>query len=97
MADFSLEDYSDERKQDLEKTAVKALTKAGLIIESSAKTKARFRDGDLRNSIDNKVIPKGTETVVIVGSNLSYFPFHEWGTGEFAENGMDRTYCIRYC
>lgn len=90
MADFKLEDYSKERSADLERAAVKALTKVGLIIESSAKTKARFDTGQLRDGIGHKVKPDGTETVVLVGSNDEHFPHNEWGTGEFAENGLGR-------
>ncbi len=90
MADFKLEDYSKERSADLERAAVKALTKVGLIIESSAKTKARFDTGQLRDGIGNKVKPNGTETVVLVGSNDEHFIFNEMGTGEFAENSLGR-------
>ena len=90
MADFKLEDYSKERSADLERAAVKALTKVGLIIEDSAKTKARFDTGQLRDGIGNKVKPNGTETVVLVGSNDEHFPHNEFGTGEFAENGLGR-------
>ena len=90
MADFKLEDYSKERSADLERAAIKALTKVGLIVESSAKSKARFDTGQLRDGINSKVIPKGTETVAIVGSNDDHLPHNEWGTGEFAENGLGR-------
>lgn len=90
MADFKLEDFSKERSADLERAAVKALTKVGLILESSAKTKARFDTGQLRDGINSKVIPKGTETVAIVGSNDDHFPHNEFGTGEHAENGQGR-------
>ena len=90
MADFKLEDYSKERSADLERAAIKALTKVGLIVESSAKTKARFDTGQLRDGIGNKVKPNGTETVVLVGSNDEHFPHNEFGTGEHAENGLGR-------
>ncbi len=90
MADFKLEDYSKERSADLERAAIKALTKVGLIVESSAKTKARFDTGQLRDGIGHKVKPDGTETVVLVGSNDEHFIFNEMGTGEFAENGLGR-------
>lgn len=90
MADFRLEDYSKERSADLESAAIKALTKVGLIVESSAKSKARFDTGQLRDGIDSKVKPNGTETVVMVGSNDDHFVFNEFGTGEFAENGQGR-------
>ena len=79
MADFKLEDYSKERSADLERAAIKALTKVGLIVESSAKTKARFDTGQLRDGIGHKVKPNGTETVVLVGSNDEHFPHNEFG------------------
>lgn len=87
---FKLEDYSNERIADIERAAVKALTKVGLIVESSAKTKARFDTGQLRDGIDHKVSAKGKETVVMVGSNDDHAVYNEFGTGEFAEKGNGR-------
>lgn len=87
---FKLEDYSNERIADIERAAVKALTKVGLIVESSAKTKARFRYGQLRDSIDHKVVAKGKETVVSVGTDLDHGFYNEFGTGEFATGGNGR-------
>ena len=87
---FKLEDYSNERIADIERAAVKALTKVGLVIEASAKSKARFDTGQLRDGIDHKVEAKGKETVVRIGSNDDHATYNEFGTGEFAEGGDGR-------
>lgn len=87
---FKLEDYSKERIADIERTAVKALTKVALVVESSAKTKARFDTGQLRDGISHKVKVSGSETMAHVGSNDDHAVYNEFGTGEFAEKGNGR-------
>lgn len=61
----------------------KALTKACLLVERSAKQKAPKGNGDLRRSITHEV--KDAEGVVY--TPLEYAPYVEYGTGLFAENG----------
>ena len=61
----------------------KALTKACLVVERSAKQKAPKGDGTLRNSITSKV--ENGEGVVF--TPLEYAPYVEYGTGLFAEEG----------
>lgn len=87
---FKVEDYSNERMRDIDRVAMRALTKISLIVESSAKTKARFDNGDLRDSINHKVIRRGEDSYALVGTNIAHGPFNEFGTGEFAEKGNGR-------
>ena len=62
----------------------KALKKACLVVERSAKEKApQGRTGELARSITSKV--EGLEGVVF--TPLDYAPYVEYGTGLFAENG----------
>lgn len=64
-----------------------ALTKACLIVEDAAKEKAPVNTGALRNSITYEVM--GNEG--IVGTNLEYAPYVEFGTGLFSSQGDGRT------
>lgn len=64
----------------------KALNKACLLVERSARQNAPKGNGDLRRSIKHKV--KDAEGIVY--SNLDYAPYVEYGTGIFAENGGGR-------
>lgn len=61
----------------------KALEKACLIVERSARQKAPKGNGDLRRSITHKV----EGLVGSVYTPLEYAPYVEYGTGLFAENG----------
>lgn len=63
-----------------------ALEKVCLIVENSAKTKAPVDSGNLRNSITHEVI--GNEG--IVGTNVEYAPYVEFGTGLFSSQGDGR-------
>ena len=64
----------------------KALTKACLVLERSAKQKAPKGNGDLRRSITHNV----ENGVGVVFTPLEYAPYVEYGTGIFAENGNGR-------
>ena len=73
----TLDGLVDEEKVD------KALTRACLLVERSAKQKAPKGDGNLRNSIKSRV--KNGEGVVY--TNKEFAPYVEYGTGLFAEQG----------
>jgi len=64
----------------------KALTKACVVIENSAKVKAPVDTGYLRRSITHEV----EGNVGLVGTNAEYAPYLEFGTGIFAEEGTGR-------
>lgn len=61
----------------------KALEKACLLVERTAKQKAPKDTGELRRSITSKV--EGLEGIVY--TPLEYAPYVEYGTGLFAEEG----------
>lgn len=71
----------------------RALTKACLLVERSAKQKAPKGNGDLRRSITHKV--ENMEGVVY--TPLMYAPYVEYGTGLFAEDGgrTDVPWCYK--
>lgn len=66
----------------------KALKKACLVVERSAKQKAPKGDsGNLRDSISSKVVDDSTGLYGLVYTPLEYAPYVEYGTGLFAEKG----------
>lgn len=70
-----------------EEKARKALIKACLVVERSAKEKAPKDTGDLGRSITSVVREEGGELVGVVFTPLEYAPYVEYGTGLFAEEG----------
>lgn len=64
----------------------KALTKSALLVEADAKINCPVDTGLLRNSITHNVYDDYAE----VGTNYSYAPYVEHGTGLFAEAGNGR-------
>jgi len=77
---LKLEKLSDD-------AATKALNKACLTVMNSAKEKVPVDTGNLRNSITYEV--DGNEG--IVGTNVEYAPYVEFGTGLFSSQGDGRT------
>ena len=57
------------------------------IVERSAKQKARRDSGALRRSIQSRVEDSADGIQGVVYTNLDYAPYHEYGTGLFAEEG----------
>lgn len=70
----------------------KALTKSALLVEADAKINCPVDTGLLRNSITHNVYDDYAE----VGTNYSYAPYVEHGTGLFAEAGNGRQTPWRY-
>ena len=64
----------------------KALEKACFIVENTAKALVPVDTGNLRNSITHEVY--GNEGVV--GTNVEYAPYVEFGTGLFSSQGDGR-------
>ena len=64
----------------------KALTKSALLVEADAKINCPVDTGLLRSSITHNVYDDYAE----VGTNFSYAPYVEHGTGLFAEAGNGR-------
>ena len=67
----------------------KAIGKTAFVVESKAKGYAPIQYGTLRGSINIKgpyVTPSNVEAVV--GTNVKYAPYQEYGTGIYAGKGM---------
>ncbi len=61
------------------------------IAEGEAKQQTPINDGVLRGSITSKVTKEGNEMVGIVGTNLDYAPYQEYGTGIYGPKGVPIT------
>lgn len=87
---WKFEDNSKKVKKHLGAVSEEAMEAATLFIEGQAKALAPVDSGELRDKIDHVV--KNVDSVVIgqVGSPLDYATYIEYGTGEFAENGIGR-------
>ena len=89
MNDFTihLEDNSEEFLKELEDKKDLILEALGIQVEAYAKMLTPVGDtGRLRNSITHAV--KGDE--VYIGTNVSYAPYVELGTGIYASDGKGR-------
>lgn len=64
----------------------RAIEKGSLVIENQAKINCPVDKGNLRQSITHQV----DKNVGVVGTNVSYAPYVEFGTGLFAEQGNGR-------
>ena len=62
------------------------LNKACLLVENDAKLKCPVDTGQLRSSITHRI----EGTTGIVGTNVEYAPYVEYGTGKHARNGNGR-------
>jgi len=67
---------------------VDKLTLAGEIVASSAIQKCPVDTGNLRGSITSEIDENAL--VARIGTPVEYAPYIEFGTGEYAENGMGR-------
>lgn len=76
-----------QKLNNLSSEAIKeALTKSALLVEADAKINCPVDTGLLRSSITHNVYNDYAE----VGTNFSYAPYVEHGTGLFAEAGNGR-------
>jgi len=62
------------------------LNQACIVVENNAKKNCPVDTGELRRSITHEV----NGDTGIVGSNLEYAPYVEYGTGLFTESGNGR-------
>lgn len=74
-----------EALEDIDMTQL--LRQAGVLVQDEAKRNVPAKSGTLRNSITHYLLDDKT---VVVGSNLNYAPYVEYGTGKFAKNGNGR-------
>lgn len=85
MASFEITDNSGKFLQELEQKKEKILEEWGLLAEGYAKANLtsfpRVDTGALRNSVSHTA--QGDDEYI--GSNISYAPYVEYGTGPYAE------------
>lgn len=78
-------DYSADVLNEFHDAVLRALERCGEQAEGYAKDLAPVDTGNLRNSISHKV--DDGESAVYIGSNASYAPYVELGTGKYTEGG----------
>lgn len=92
MRELTLSEFRVYLQQGIQPEVVeKALDRAGLIVENEAKMRCPVgKTGLLRNSIVHEVRREGMDQCCIVGTNVEYAPYVEFGTGIHAANGDGR-------
>ena len=78
-------DYSADVLDEFHDAVLRALERCGEQAEGYAKDLAPVDTGNLRNSISHTV--DEDEPAVYIGSNTSYAPYVELGTGKYTEGG----------
>ena len=78
-------DYSADVLNEFHDAVLRALERCGEQAEGYAKDLAPVDTGNLRNSISHTV--DEDEPAVYIGSNTSYAPYVELGTGKYTEGG----------
>ena len=87
MAKVDVKDYSKDVKAAYEQARERSLEIIGLTAEKYAKETVPTQHGRLKNSITHAVDGKD----VLIGTNVEYAPYVEFGTGVYAEGGGGRT------
>lgn len=67
-----------------------AMEQACILVENEAKTKCPVDNGLLRNSITHYIEDNPNELVGVVGTNVEYAPYVEFGTGIYSSLGNGR-------
>ena len=78
-------DYSDEVLAAFDDACLRALERCGQQAVGYAKDLVPVDTGALRNSITHKVVP--SEPAAYIGTNQSYAPYVEFGTGCYSTTG----------
>lgn len=84
---MSLKDNSAQVLAELQKRIDVALEKCGLLAEGYAQLKCPADTGNLRNSITHKT----SKDEMVVGTNVEYAAYVEYGTGKYSEKGGRQT------
>jgi HK97 gp10 family phage protein len=87
MAKIRLEDHSEPIRKAIKEETARALKKAAMMVEGRAILRSPTDGGNLRSSITHEVISDDT---AIVGTNVEYAAYLEFGTGIYAEDGKGR-------
>ena len=67
-----------------------AMEQACILVENEAKIKCPVDNGLLRNSITHYIEDNPNELVGVVGTNVEYAPYVEFGTGFYSSLGNGR-------
>lgn len=67
-----------------------AMEQACILVENEAKIKCPIDNGLLRNSITHYIEDNPNELVGVVGTNVEYAPYVEFGTGIYSSLGNGR-------
>lgn len=76
MADFEVEDHTEEVLDGIEQAKARALEKIGLVAEGYAKRLCPVNTGNLRNSITHTT----DDEAAYIGTNVEYAVYVEMGT-----------------
>ena len=87
---FDLADWFEDVAKKAEKEIEHEVEKGALKIADTAKMKCPVDTGYLRNSIHSDVEWEGNTCIGIVGTNVPYAGYLEYGTGIYATNGNGR-------
>ena len=87
---FDLADWFDDCAKKVEKEIEREVEKGALKIADTAKMNCPVDTGHLRESIHSDVEWQGNTCIGIVGTNVEYAPYIEYGTGIYATNGNGR-------
>lgn len=79
-----LTSYKAERLKEISEQLKRGMTKACLLVERDAKINAPVDTGRLRASITNRLDIEENHLVGIVGTNVDYASFQEFGTSKMA-------------
>ena len=82
---ITIQDHSAEVSAEIKAALLRGLEKCGLVAEGYAKKLCPVDTGNLRNSITHTVDEE--EPAAYIGSNSSYAPYVELGTGKYVSGG----------
>jgi HK97 gp10 family phage protein len=80
MAGAEVKWYGNERLKEISAQLKSGMAKACLLVERDAKTNAPVDTGRLRASITNRIETEEGQLVGIVGTNVVYASYQEFGT-----------------
>lgn len=83
---FKTNNFIPQAKKALSEKQSQSLKKVGAFLQGRAKLLAPTKNGQLRQSIEHDETDNSTQ----VGTNKSYAPYVEFGTGQHAEDGKGR-------
>jgi HK97 gp10 family phage protein len=83
-ASVKMTSYKAERLKEISTQLKQGMTKACLLVERDAKINAPVDTGRLRASITNRLDIEDNLLVGIIGTNVSYASFQEFGTSKMA-------------